>query len=104
MFRSPGDRHQILKVINWPLMAINPILNVMYQLLKSIHGHTYRAVRAAQTNSIDTVGSWLKFKAICEVVPLAYQKVRRHELQITLSLTNLRLNLKKETSWGSLFI
>ena len=55
---SPGDWHQILKVINWPLMAINPILNVMYQLLvMSIHGHTYIAASAAETNSLDTVRS-----------------------------------------------
>ena len=47
MFGSRDDQHQ-KKGLNWLLIVIKPILKVIDQLLKSIHGHTYRAARAAE--------------------------------------------------------
>ena len=95
---SPRNQHQILKVIKWLLLiARNRFLKVIEQLQHTLIELPGQLRKILLKHSEEC----LKFKAICEVVPQAYQKVRRHELQITLSLTNLRLNFKKEeTSWG----
>ena len=54
MFGSRDDQHR-KNYLNWLLIDIKPILKVIDQLLNSIHGHTYRAARAAEKNSF---GLW----------------------------------------------